>query len=87
MKKRKIKADVYTYSAAISACEKGKQLEKALELFNRMERDRVHPNTITFNSIISACAKAGEYFKVFLKHRIKVDVYRLTFFFVEQAKK
>eukprot|EP00959_Pyramimonas_sp_CCMP1952_P234225 4894168-Pyramimonas_sp.AAC.1 len=31
-----VEADAITYSAMISACEKGKQWEKALELFNQM---------------------------------------------------
>ena len=30
--------DVITYSAVISACEKGKQAERALEVFQAMQR-------------------------------------------------
>jgi pentatricopeptide repeat domain-containing protein 1 len=31
--------------------------ELALQLFGRMSQDGVRPNTITFNSLITACAQ------------------------------
>ena len=46
------------YTPAISACEKGKQPDKALELLEDMQRRGLEPNTITYSAAISACEKA-----------------------------
>ena len=46
-----------TYSALISACEKGKQPERALELFEAVMQQCDVPNLITYNALISACEK------------------------------
>ena len=46
-----------TFSSLISACEKGKNPEQALEIFVSMEHQRVQPNVITFSSLISAYEK------------------------------
>ncbi len=46
-----------SYSALISACDKGKQQECALELFEAMQRQGVVPSFITYNALISACEK------------------------------
>lgn len=46
-----------TYSALISACEKAGRWQLALSLLEEMHRDKVSPNTVTFNSLISACAQ------------------------------
>jgi pentatricopeptide repeat protein len=50
---------VITYSSLIHACEKGGQWELALQLFERMRRDHIPPNTVTFNSLILACAQGA----------------------------
>ena len=39
--------NVIIYSALISACEKGKQPERVLELFEAMQQQGVVPNIIT----------------------------------------
>ena len=39
--------DVVTYNALISACQKGKQPERALEVFEAMQRQGVVSNVIT----------------------------------------
>ena len=54
--------NVITYSALISACEKGKQPERAVELFDAMKRQSVVPNVITYrySALISACAKGKQ---------------------------
>lgn len=49
--------NVITYSALISACEKAGRWQLALNLLDEMQRDKVAPNTVTFNSLISACAQ------------------------------
>ena len=46
-----------TYSALISACEKGKQPERALEVFEAMQLQGIVPNVITCNALISTCEK------------------------------
>ena len=43
--------------ALISACKKGKNPERALEMFASIEHQRVQPNVITFSSLISAFEK------------------------------
>jgi pentatricopeptide repeat protein len=51
-------------NAAIGACErKGGLWEKAVELFDSMARLGLDPNTITFNSVIRACANCGQWEK------------------------
>ena len=51
---------VITYSALINACEKGKQPERALEVFEAVKRQGVVPNTITYSTLISACEKGKQ---------------------------
>lgn len=52
--------NLITYSALISACEKGGKPEQALELFEAMLRRGVVPELITYNALISACEKGGK---------------------------
>jgi pentatricopeptide repeat protein len=53
---------IITYSATISACEKGRQWERALELFEEVKKHpRMEPNIITYNATISACGKGGRW--------------------------
>ena len=47
--------NVTTYTALISACEKGEQPELALEIAEEMQRHDVIPNVITYRALISAC--------------------------------
>lgn len=51
---------VITYSSLISACEKAGQWELALELFQEMLREQCTPNTVTFNSLITALAQGAQ---------------------------
>eukprot|EP00613_Pedinella_sp_CCMP2098_P068506 CAMPEP_0171906520 /NCGR_PEP_ID=MMETSP0993-20121228/6173_1 /TAXON_ID=483369 /ORGANISM="non described non described, Strain CCMP2098" /LENGTH=46 /DNA_ID= /DNA_START= /DNA_END= /DNA_ORIENTATION= len=46
MEGRGVQPDVIIFSAAISACQKGGQWEKALELFNSMEGRGLKPDVI-----------------------------------------
>ena len=43
-----------TYSALISACAKGKQPERALEVFKAMQQQGIMPHVITYRTLISA---------------------------------
>ena len=49
-----------TYSALISACEKGDQPERALEMLEIMQQQGVVPGAITFNTLISTCEKGEQ---------------------------
>ena len=48
-----------SYNALISACEKGKQLERTLEVFVAMEQQGMAPNAIISSALISACEKGN----------------------------
>jgi hypothetical protein len=39
---------IATYTAAVSACVKGVQMQQALGLFKRVRSERVHRNTLTY---------------------------------------
>ena len=49
-----------TSRAAISACEKGKQPDKALELHTVMQRKGLAPGMIIYSAAISACEKGEQ---------------------------
>ena len=53
--------NVITYSATISACEKGSQWHEALELLAEMQAQGLEPNVITYNAAISACEKGSQW--------------------------
>ena len=57
MEHERVQLDLITYNSLISACEKGKNPERALEFFASMEHQRVQPDVITYNSLICACEK------------------------------
>ena len=48
---------VVSYSAAMSACEKGMQWEEALGLLQEMVHQFLMPDVVSFSATISACAK------------------------------
>ena len=54
MKGRGVIQNIISYSAAISACEKGGQWEKPLELLKSMEVRGVEPDAISYNAAMSA---------------------------------
>ncbi|KAK3249083.1 hypothetical protein CYMTET_41480 [Cymbomonas tetramitiformis] len=64
MKRAGVEPNVITYSSLISACEKGGQWEKALEVFAGMKKAGVEPNVITYSSLISACEKGEQWEKL-----------------------
>jgi pentatricopeptide repeat protein len=56
----------HTHQKAISACEKGLNPSKALEIFDEMKREGVRPTVVTFSALISACEK-GQQWKLALQ--------------------
>eukprot|EP00747_Dinoflagellata_sp_TGD_P122231 gnl/TRDRNA2_/TRDRNA2_173576_c1_seq18.p2 gnl/TRDRNA2_/TRDRNA2_173576_c1~~gnl/TRDRNA2_/TRDRNA2_173576_c1_seq18.p2 ORF type:complete len:121 (-),score=35.12 gnl/TRDRNA2_/TRDRNA2_173576_c1_seq18:568-930(-) len=52
-----LKPNVVTYSAAISACEKGQQPEKALELLHQMQERKLVPDVVAYSAAISSCER------------------------------
>ena len=59
MKSRGLEPDVITMNAAISACEKGGQWAKALELLESMKSRGLEPNVITMSATIEALVASG----------------------------
>ena len=49
--------NVITYSALVSACEKGKLPQRALELLETLLHQGLLPEVITYSALISACEK------------------------------
>ena len=52
-------ADVFSYSAIISSCEKCFQWQLALHFFQQMTTSEVAANDIAFNAVLSACDGSG----------------------------
>jgi len=50
--------EVVTYSAAISACEKGQQHQQALHLLRAMQRHAIVPDAIAYSAAVSTCRPA-----------------------------
>jgi pentatricopeptide repeat protein len=55
--------DLISFNAAISACEKGGQWEKSLELLKHMKSPAsgITPDVITYNATISSCEKGAQW--------------------------
>ncbi len=60
MHQQVIVPNVITYNALISACAKGKQPERAMEIFSKMQQQDIVPIVITYNALISACEKGRQ---------------------------
>ena len=56
---QRLQAEVITYAATISACEKGGQWQRALGLFEEFRSHGLQANVITYNATISACEKGA----------------------------
>ena len=54
-------ADVITYSATISACEKGQQWIAAMSLLREMQQWNMEANVITYSATICACEKGQQW--------------------------
>ena len=57
----RLHANVISFNAALSACEKSSFWAKALQLFATMPAGAVEPDLISFNSCISACGSSSEW--------------------------
>ena len=56
-----VTANVITFSAAMSACEKGGQWQHALLLLKDMGCAHVAADVISFSAAMSACEKGGQW--------------------------
>ena len=61
MPKAKVDANVISYNAIISACEKGGQWQRAVHLFDSMRNAKVKADVISYNATISAYEKGGQW--------------------------
>jgi len=61
MQEQRLRPNVIVYSALISACGKGKQSERALDLFETMRCQGVLPDVIACGTLISACENRLEW--------------------------
>ena len=52
-----LKCNIITYGSLIQAAEQRGKWEMALWFSDRMEKDKIAPNTMTFNALLSACAQ------------------------------
>ena len=58
-----VELNIVCYNATISACEKGRKWEKALQLFQEMRENGIEPNVISYSSTISDCKKGRNWEK------------------------
>merc|ERR1712136_595237 len=56
-----LRPNVISCSAAITACEKSGQWERALCLFQEMLRQGLQPDIVSYSVTISACEKGGQW--------------------------
>ena len=61
MQQQGVMTNVITYSALISACEKGNQPEQALGLLQEMVDQLLIPNVVSFSACISASEKGKQW--------------------------
>ncbi|CAJ1431933.1 unnamed protein product [Effrenium voratum] len=61
MPSAKVQANDVSFSATISACEKGGQWQQALALFRAMPAAQVQANIYSFSATISACGRGGQW--------------------------
>ena len=54
-----LEPDVISYNAAISACEKGSQWQRALGLLGDMRQLKLEPNIATFTALMQAVVTSG----------------------------
>ena len=60
MSQRALAPNVISYTAAMSACEKGGQWQRALEVLEGMPQRAQKPDVISYTAAMSACDKGGQ---------------------------
>ena len=55
-----LEPNMVTYNALISACGKGQELRRAVDVCAEMRRQALEPNMVTYSGLISACGKGQE---------------------------
>ena len=60
MLRQALKPDIFSYSALISACEKGQELRRAFDVCAAMLRQGMKPNMVSYSALTSACEKGKE---------------------------
>ena len=55
-----VEPNAFSFSAAISACEKEGQWQQALGVLSAMQHAKLPPNVVAYSAAISACEKAGQ---------------------------
>ena len=61
MQRQGINPDAISFNAAMAACLKGGEYERALALLDDMPGAGVRPDVVTFGTAITACARGGFY--------------------------
>ena len=67
MSREHVTPNTRSYNALLSACERAEQPDRALEVLLNMRRRApaawgyIDPNAVTFNTVMSATARAGRY--------------------------
>jgi len=60
-KAAKLQPNVVACSAAVSACERGLQWQRALQVLASLPDAGISPNTITMNAAVSACERVSQW--------------------------
>ena len=60
MKQQNVVPNATAYNVVISACEKARQPDRALELFGMMKQQQVLPNLNTHNALMQVLASTGQ---------------------------
>ena len=55
-----VRPDVYSFTAAIAACSRAGQSERAISIFKAMCGSHVAANAISFNVVLAACQRAQQ---------------------------
>ena len=65
---------IFSYSAAMRACERAGQLDIALELLSEMKVSGVAPNQYSYHACVAACNRAGDWVRALeLLDEMKAD--------------
>jgi leucine-rich PPR motif-containing protein len=60
LKSLEIKTDEVLYNSLLDGCSKNKNLTKAFEVFEIMQKDpNCQPTTVSYNSLIDACVRTS----------------------------